>query len=152
MHQMVANQEFVEVKPVHNKVYGTSIAALEAPFTRGHTPVLDIDVRGAEEFVAAVPELRPIFLIPPSFSVWQQRLEGRGMMDKAEMRRRIANAVQEIEAIMQNPAFQLLVNADKHLTADIIRSGYIGRDHDAVDVADNLLADIEKWLQSNPSD
>lgn len=149
MLQMILDEQFVEAKPVHDKVYGTSIEAYKAPLARGNVPVLDIDVQGAEEFVVAVPSLRPIFLLPPSFRVWQQRLKGRGDLAIEDLKPRVRSAVMEIETILQNPAFQLLVNTDKAQTAEMIRSGHIGRDHDAVDVADQLIHDVKTWLKSN---
>lgn len=149
MFQMITESQFVEAKPVHDKVYGTSIAAFRAPLSRGNVPVLDIDVQGAEEFVLAVPALRPIFLLPPSFGVWQERLKGRGDVDIAVLKPRMKSALQEIQTILQNPAFQLLVNTDKTQTAGILRSGHIGRDHDAVDVADRLIQEVENWLKVN---
>lgn len=147
--RMITESQFIEAKPVHDRVYGTSIAAYQAPLDRGNVPVLDIDVQGAEEFVVAVPSLRPIFLLPPSFRVWQERLKGRGDIDMAVLKPRMKSALQEIQTILHNPAFQLLVNTDKTQTAGILRSGHIGRDHDAVDVADRLIQEVEHWLKIN---
>lgn len=149
MLRMVMDKQFVEAKPVHDKVYGTSIAAYEAPLSRGNIPVLDIDVQGAEEFVAAVPSLKPIFLLPPNFKVWQERLAGRGDVDPAKLRPRMESAIKEIETTMHNPSFQLLVNVDKTQTAQMLRAGHVGRDHDAVDVADHLIKEVQAWLHTN---
>lgn len=149
MLRMINEKLFVETKPVHGKVYGTSIEAYRAPIERGNIPVLDIDVQGAEEFVLAVPELKPIFLLPPNFEVWQQRLADRGDIDSAKLKPRMKSAITEIETIMGNPAFQLLVNVDKVQTAQMLRAGHIGRDHDAVDVAEHLIYELRDWLDSN---
>lgn len=146
MLQLVTNKQFVEAKPVHDKVYGTSIEAYKAPLSKGNTPVLDIDVQGAEEFVMAVPSLRPIFLLPPNFTVWQERLAGRGDLDITVLKPRMESAIMEIETIMMNPAFQLLINTDKSQTSQMIRGGNIGRDHDAVDVAEHLIYEVQAWL------
>ncbi len=147
MLQMVADKQFIEAKPVHGKTYGTSILAYKAPLSRGNVPILDIDVQGAEEFVMAVPGLRPIFLLPPNFRVWQERLAGRGDIETATLKPRMISAIMEIETIMKNPAFQLLINIDKAQTAQIIRGGNIGRARDAVDVAEHLIYEVRNWLE-----
>ncbi|MEO8862734.1 MAG: hypothetical protein ABI354_00225 [Candidatus Saccharimonadales bacterium] len=141
---LVKYNKFIEVKKVHNKFYGTSIDAYKAPVSRQNNPVLDIDVQGAEEFAKAVPALRPIFLLPPNFEVWQERLNGRGKLDESELAVRYKSALMEIPRALDNTAFQLLINDDKSTSAVVIEHGDIGRSGDAIGVAHDLIANI-KW-------
>lgn len=149
MLNMVQEQAFIETKEVHGWVYGTGIDAYKAPLDRGHQPILVIDVQGAEELMTAVPDLRPIFLIPPSIGVWEDRLQGRGKLDDDVMRSRMQTAITEIETILRNINFQLVVNNDKVETAVFLRESIIGRDHDAVEVADRFIYDVKNWLVAN---
>jgi guanylate kinase len=142
MLQLVTTRRFVEVKSVHGKVYGTSLDALTAPIKRGNVPVLEIDVQGAEELVAAAPSLSPIFLLPPSFAVWRQRLQGRGDMPEDELLRRMQSALKEIQAALDNQAFAVVINHDKAETAQHIRSGPVHREPAAIEVAQQLVHDI----------
>lgn len=149
MLDMVSRQEFVEAKPVHDWVYGTGIAAYKALLDRGNRPLFVIDVQGAVELVAAMPQLRPIFLLPPTIAVWEQRLESRGKLDDTTLRPRMESAVKEIETIMANTAFEVVVNHDKAETARLLKKGSIGRDPGAVAVAEKLIEDIQNWLGSH---
>jgi guanylate kinase len=148
MLELIQHKQFVEAKPVHGKFYGTSIEAFALPLSRGNVPILDIDLEGAEEFVAAVPSSQPIFLLPPSFAIWQERLAGRGPMTTADRIRRMKNAVSEIGRIIEDTTFQILINREKPETSRLIRTHHFGRDSKALNVAKNLMEEITEYLGS----
>lgn len=143
MLDLVNRQQFVEVKPVHGNVYGTSLMALAKPFTEGKTPLLIIDVQGAEELIKAVPTLQASFVLPPDMGVWQKRLHSRGQMHPTDLAHRLKNAEYEIETALNNPNFHLFVNVDKALTAQMMHTKEVGRKEDAIAVAQQLLTDIK---------
>lgn len=116
MLQLIETQKFIEVKQVHGDLYyGTSIESVERVLKHGKKPIIEIDVQGAEELMKAAPGLRAIFLLPPSYEVWMQRLNSRGQISSEELSRRMASAKAEIATILKNPNFNVVIN---HEVAD----------------------------------
>jgi guanylate kinase len=58
--------EFAESAEVHGNLYGTLKREVERVLGSGRHIVMDIDVQGARQFVAAYKESVLIFLLPPS--------------------------------------------------------------------------------------
>ncbi len=123
MLELVENKAFIEVKAIHGDTcYGTSIEAVKVVVEAGMHPVMEIDVQGALELTEAVPGLRPLFILPPSYEVWMERLGSRGFISDGEKMRRLRSASMEIETALDHPAFLLTVNHEVELTAaEIIR-------------------------------
>ncbi|WP_432214506.1 guanylate kinase, partial [Staphylococcus aureus] len=80
--------------------------ALEA----GRLALLEIDLQGARQVRASMPEALFVFLKPPSWEELVRRLVGRGTESEAERARRLETAVAELAA---EPEFDVtIVNAD----------------------------------------
>jgi len=91
--------EFVEWARVHDHLYGTREADLEAALDRGKNPLLEIDVQGGRQVMDRYAEqLVSVFLFPPSIELLERRLRGRGTEDEAALQRRIADAHTELRA------------------------------------------------------
>jgi guanylate kinase len=88
----------LEWAEVHGNLYGTGLAELERARAEGSDLLLDVDVKGAAQVRARIPEAVTVFVLPPSFEVLERRLRGRGKDDEATIRRRLAAAGQEIDA------------------------------------------------------
>jgi guanylate kinase len=123
MLELVEQHAFIEVKAIHGETcYGTSISSVKQVIDAGKHPVVEIDVQGALELTEAVPKLRPLFILPPSFEEWMQRLGTRGSLSDGERERRLRSASMEIETALDHPSFILTVNHDVEQTsAEIIR-------------------------------
>src|SRR5208282_436356 len=65
--------------------------------TRGQGVILDIDVQGAEQVRRACPDAVSVFLKASSLAAYEERLRGRKTEDEAAIKRRLANAVHELE-------------------------------------------------------
>lgn len=121
---LVLAKKFVEVKAIHGETcYGTSIKAVEDVVKAGKHPVMEIDVQGVLELSEAVPSLRPLFIMPPSFEVWMERLGTRGNISDGEKERRLRSASMEIQTALDHPHFILTVNEEVEITAAEIISG-----------------------------
>lgn len=120
---LVRANAFIEVKAIHGDTcYGTSIEAVEKVLRAGKHPVMEIDVQGALELTEAVPALRPLFILPPSYEVWMERLGTRGNLSDGEKERRLRSASMEIQTALDHPAFLLTANHEVEITAaEIIR-------------------------------
>ena len=99
--QMVRRGEFLEYAEVFGNYYGTPRSALEEAFAHGRDLLLDIDVQGAAQVRAKMPDAVSIFLMPPSPEVLATRLRNRsraeGSIQEEIITRRLAKARQEIE-------------------------------------------------------
>ncbi|MBP6962291.1 hypothetical protein KBB49_02010 [Candidatus Saccharibacteria bacterium] len=124
MLELVERHAFIEVKAIHGETcYGTSISSVKRVIDAGLHPVMEIDVQGALELTEAVPKLRPLFILPPSFDVWMERLGTRGFLSDGERERRLRSASMEIETALDHPAFILTVNHEVEITAAEIING-----------------------------
>jgi len=99
--RMLAAGEFLEHAEVFGNYYGTARSSLEQARVAGHDLVMDIDVQGAAQVRAKMPEAVSIFVLPPNPKVLRTRLRNRsraeGVEDEAEVYRRLSEARQEIE-------------------------------------------------------
>lgn len=96
---MAAQGGFLEWADVFGNLYGTGRADTEALLARGNDVVLVIDVQGARQVRASVPEAVGIFLLPPSFEILELRLRGRSQDEESAIRRRLATARAEVSAV-----------------------------------------------------
>jgi len=99
--RMIAEGKFLEHAEVFGKYYGTSRQSLEDARRQGHDLLLDIDVQGAAQVRASIPESVSIFVLPPTPRILRTRLRNRmraeGDVDEEELYRRLSEARKEIE-------------------------------------------------------
>ena len=95
--RMKAGGEFAEWASVHGNSYGTPRKPLDRSIGSGRDIFLDIDVQGARQIKEAYPRAVSIFLLPPSMRELRRRLSARGTDGAEIIRRRLANAQDEIK-------------------------------------------------------
>ena len=99
--RMLAAGVFLEHAEVFGQYYGTARQSLDEARAAGHDLLLDIDVQGAAQVRAAMPEAVSIFVMPPNPRVLRTRLRNRsraeGVVHEAELYRRLSEASREIE-------------------------------------------------------
>jgi guanylate kinase len=92
---------FLEHAEVFGNFYGTARHSLEEARADGHDLLLDIDVQGAAQVRAKMPEAVSIFIMPPNPRVLRTRLRNRsraeGVVNEEEVYRRLSEASKEIE-------------------------------------------------------
>ena len=92
---------FLEHAEVFGSYYGTARHSLEEARAAGHDLLLDIDVQGAAQVRAKMPEAVSIFVMPPNPRVLRTRLRNRsraeGVVNEEEVYRRLNAASKEIE-------------------------------------------------------
>lgn len=106
----MATGDFAEWAQVHGNFYGTPKAPLEEVLRSGRVMLLDLDVQGGMQLKKAFPQAVSIFLLPPSFEVLQERLQGRATDSPEQIRLRLENAKRELE--YQNFYDYCVVNDD----------------------------------------
>jgi guanylate kinase len=90
--------EFIEHARYSGRRYGTLRSELRQRLAGGHPVVLEIEVQGARQIRAAMPEAVQIFIAPPSEEALRARLVGRGTDDPDQVAARLATARKELRA------------------------------------------------------
>ena len=94
---MLGRGEFLESAEVHGNRYGTSQAVVDGILKSGDDLMLEIDWQGAQQVRKLFPGTIGIFILPPSIEELERRMRRRGQDSDASIRRRMANAREEIE-------------------------------------------------------
>jgi guanylate kinase len=94
----IAGGAFVEHAGYSGRRYGTLREELERRIEAGHPVVLEIELQGARQVRAVMPEAVQIFIAPPSPESLRTRLVGRGTDDPGQIERRLQVAEDELAA------------------------------------------------------
>jgi guanylate kinase len=98
---MAAAGEFLEWAEVFGNLYGTCAEDTDRMLAAGDDVVLVIDVQGARKVRARGLQTRTVFVMPPSFTVLEQRLRGRSKDSEAAIQRRLQVARDEVAAFTE---------------------------------------------------
>ncbi|WP_371152226.1 guanylate kinase [Buchananella felis] len=97
--ELVRGGQMLEWAEVHGaNLYGTPRGPVEAELAAGRSALLEIDLDGARQVRAAMPEALLVFVVPPSWEELERRLVGRGTEGEEERARRLATAKVELAA------------------------------------------------------
>ncbi len=94
--EMVEDGEFLEFAEVFGNLYGTSKRAIAEEQEKGLDVILEIDWQGAIQLMALDPDITSIFLLPPSLSDLEARLQKRGQDSQESINQRLAQAEDDI--------------------------------------------------------
>jgi guanylate kinase len=104
--RLVAEGALLEWAEFAGNLYGTPRGPVEARLQTGTPVLLKIDLQGAQQVKAAMPEAQFVFLAPPSWAELKRRLVGRGTDDPETIRRRLEHAQHEMAA---QPEFDVTI-------------------------------------------
>ena len=90
--------DFLEFATYSGNRYGTLRSEIERRLDAGHSVVLEIEVQGARQVRAAMPESVQIFIAPPEPAALRDRLLARGKDSPEDIDARLAVAAQELAA------------------------------------------------------
>lgn len=148
---MLAAEGFVEAKQFSGNVYGTSIAEIQMAHDEGKIAITEIEVQGVAEYRSVSDQVIPIFLLPPDFETWQQRLSQRHgeTVNPEDLAKRLATAKIELQEALDKEYFEYVVNQDLAETVRIVDEVAKGsfspaKNEQAKKVARELLAQLEK--------
>jgi guanylate kinase len=116
---LVANNQMLEWAVVHgHNRYGTPRAPIDDALRAGESIILEIDIQGARQVKAVMPEAVLVFLLPPSWDELVRRLETRGTEGPEEQARRLETAKTEFAA--QDEFDVTIVNDDVDVAAEAV--------------------------------
>jgi guanylate kinase len=108
--QRVRAGEFLEHATYSGNRYGTLRSEVERHLREGHPVVLEIELQGARQVRAAMPEAIAVFIAPPSREALRARLIERGTDTPEQVDERMRTAARELEA---RPEFAHVVVNDR---------------------------------------
>ena len=76
--EMIARNEFLEYAQVHRNYYGTSRLKLQELLDIGKNVLFEVDVQGGVNLKKVFPDLRSVFVLPPSEEELIRRMNHRG--------------------------------------------------------------------------
>jgi guanylate kinase len=89
---------FLEWAEVYGNRYGTLKEPVVDALAAGKSVLLEIDMQGARQVRANMPESVSIFVLPPDLATIEARLRGRSTDSEAIIQRRLADAMIQIGA------------------------------------------------------
>ncbi|HMH31194.1 MAG TPA: hypothetical protein VK534_01825 [Methylomirabilota bacterium] len=154
--QMIDDQLFIEAKVYSGNLYGTSVAEIQAAHNQGKIAMTDIEVQGVAEYKALDPGVMAVFLLPPDFQTWQDRLQRRygDVVDAADYTLRLQTALAELNELLSTDYYIAIINDDLDTAFNQIETITQSQDHTlpgepgARSVAGQLAQDIKAYLAS----
>jgi guanylate kinase len=101
-------REFLEHATYSGNRYGTLREEVEDRLRANRSVVLEIEVQGARQVRAAMPDSVQVFIAPPSPNVLRERLRGRGTDSPQQIDERLRTA--ELELAAQEEFGYVVVN------------------------------------------
>ncbi|MEI3162700.1 MAG: guanylate kinase [Lachnospirales bacterium] len=108
--KMIANDEFFEYAQFNGNYYGTPKKYVLNQINNGKNIILEIEVQGAMQVKAAVPDAVLIFMTTPNINVLRERLEGRQTESQDVIEQRLETALSEVEYV---DSYDYLIINDK---------------------------------------
>ncbi len=111
--ELIDKDAFLEWADVFGKRYGTRRKWVDEQLARGRLVILEIDVEGAKQVKAKMPDAFGIFILPPSEEELLRRLQNRKRESEELIQKRFAEAQHEIrEAKACDVYDQFIINED----------------------------------------
>lgn len=148
--RMLANGEFIEAKIYSGNVYGTSLKEVQDAYEESRIAIADIEVQGVSEYMKVAKNVTPIFLLPPDFHTWRERLtkryEGIGQ-NLDDIKKRLHTAKAELQEALNQDYFEFVINDDLAKTVSTVDKIAHGRlssekNHQARQIAQGILAKL----------
>ena len=94
--RMIEEEALLEHAEFVGNCYGTPKSQVLERLEQGITVVLDIEVQGAAQVKARMPDALTVFLAPPSLEELERRLRGRGTETEEKILSRLETARKEL--------------------------------------------------------
>ncbi|MBU1308197.1 MAG: guanylate kinase [Gammaproteobacteria bacterium] len=111
---LIAKDEFFEWAEVFGNYYGTAKSSIRDSLSQGIDVFLDIDWQGARQIKAQESSALGIFILPPSLTELEQRLNNRGQDASDVIAKRMAQAHSEMSHANE---YEYLIINDNFATA-----------------------------------
>lgn len=99
--QLIAENGLLEYAEYVGDYYGTPAQPVYEALARGQDVLLELELVGARQVKARLPEAVMIFIAPPTLIELERRLRGRGTDSEEKIQKRLARAREEIRAVRE---------------------------------------------------
>ncbi|HSX46199.1 MAG TPA: hypothetical protein VLG27_04345 [Candidatus Saccharimonadia bacterium] len=155
--KMLDRQAMIEAKIYSDNLYGTSVAEIQKAHDESKVAMTDIEVQGVSEYKSLDPGVMAVFLLPPDFKTWQERLQRRygDVVDAADARLRLQTALNELEQLLNTDYYTPIVNDDLERTFEKVQAVASGEQLDSHEIeetraiARQLAQDIQAHLDNS---
>ncbi|HVV66937.1 MAG TPA: hypothetical protein VHB72_02600 [Candidatus Saccharimonadales bacterium] len=152
--KMLDEGAYVEAKMYSGNVYGTSVAEIQAAHDEGKIAVTDLEVQGVAEYKAMAPDsVYAVFILPPDYDTWQERLKSRygDSIHQHDLHKRMHTAKLELQDALEKNYFRFVINDELGQTVEavdeIAHGASAGKESDeGRHVAQEILARLEAAL------
>jgi guanylate kinase len=97
--ELIASNQLLEYALVHgDNYYGTLVQELTRAEASSKHLLMEIDLQGARQVKARIPESMSVFINPPSWEELENRLRGRGTETEDQIQTRLVTARTELDA------------------------------------------------------
>ncbi len=154
--KMIDNKGYIEANYYSGNVYGTSVAEIQLAQDEGKVAITDMEIQGVDEYMKIAPQtVKPIFILPPNYEIWQERLNQRYMNGSAiaddNIDKRLATSKIELEQGLAHDYFYFVINDDidqavQEIENIVQASGGAStyRSEEAKELARTLLAEVSE--------
>ncbi len=115
MQRMLEEHQLIEVNHYGVHYYGVSINELYRANEGGNVAISNIDVNGVRAFRSLADTVRALFIIPPDYTTWRERLARRYATEDEftrEFPSRRDTAIDELEHALELPYYHFIINDD----------------------------------------
>lgn len=152
--KMLDDHAFVEAKTYSDNLYGTSVAEIQKAHDEGKIAMTDMEVQGVSEYKKLDPNVMAVFLLPPDFKTWQERLQRRygDVVDAEDYKLRLQTALHELDELLNTNYYVAVINQDLDEVVRQVETITNSENHSTPDepaargVAQKLSADIKDYL------
>ena len=116
----VETGDFLEFATFSGNRYGTLRSEVERRLADGSSVLLEIEVQGARQVRAAMPESVQVFIAPPNPADLRRRLEGRGTDSEDAIDTRLQTAESELAA-RDEFAYEVVNDDMEHAAGELER-------------------------------
>ncbi len=145
--------EFLEAAIIHNQqVSGISLRELAKATQDNRIAIKDVEVIGAANIHRLKPDVMVIFMVPPSFDIWLERIHSRGQMPPDEVVRRLESAERELATALKADYFRLVLNDTVKGTTSEVDHFLTSGNYDPFkerlvrEITERLYDDVEAYL------
>lgn len=156
--ELLDKGEYVEVSMVHGRIYGVTTEEISHAYSEGQIAIADVDVQGVAKYKKLSDTVTAIFLVPPSYEEWKNRVRRRYPDEEAFLEdwpNRRESSVFELERALSTPYYHFVINDDLGLAVEACtkiararrRDEFVRKDDEVRlrtrDLLDALVAEIE---------
>jgi guanylate kinase len=153
--KLLADQAFIEAKLYSGNLYGTSLTEIEQAKRESKIAMTDVEVKGVAEYKSLDPNVMAIFLLPPDFKTWQERLARRygDVVDAYDANLRMQTAMHELEELIATDFYIPVINDNLNETYESIQNITAGQlpSSNEAELAKNVARQLAKDIKAHLS-